>query len=325
MKFQVLLLLFGSALLFTGVWGISSPSNASQAERLFSRATPDDFMGNEGCESCHEEKVAAFAASGHAPFMADPKLPLNKRGCEGCHGPGEIHQAEEDAEVIAFRKMTPKESSAACMRCHAETMSPNHWKGTAHARADVSCVSCHQIHPDSESGFEAHAVNKGGVKDARTVAFVAKKDPRALLKADEATVCGQCHTTAVSQFRLAHRHPVPEGRMACSDCHSVHPSKASKLDDDALKGKCVTCHTEKAGPFVYEHDPVAGFTGDGCVECHKPHGANNPKMLVATTRGLCSQCHSEKLSGHYPGRSCWSAGCHVASHGSNNDPRLLRP
>jgi predicted CXXCH cytochrome family protein len=113
--------------------------------------------------------------------------------------------------------------------------------------------------------------------------------------------------------------------MVCSDCHSPHPTKASKVKVDAFKGVCVTCHLEKAGPFIFEHDPVAGFTGSGCQECHKPHGTNNPKMLNSVTRGLCAKCHTDKLATHFPGQTCWTAGCHVASHGSNTSPVFLDP
>ncbi len=329
MKFQVLFLALGIAMISLGFSGNMQSKNgtaplakgASQAEKLFARATPDDYMNEEGCAECHGSITKNFPASPHASLVSDEKLPLSKRGCQGCHGPGRIHQADDNAEVISFTKMSPKESSAACLRCHEKTMKSSHWKNTDHARADLACVSCHQIHTDTDNGL-GHSAKK---KDPRTPLFVATVDPKLMLKADEPTLCGSCHPGALANFRGTSHHPVPEGRMACSDCHTAHPSKDSKVNNDAIKGKCVTCHTEKAGPFLYEHDPVAGFTGDGCQECHRPHGSNNPKMLNSVTRGLCAQCHTDKLGSHYPGQTCWTAGCHVASHGSNSDPRFLNP
>ncbi len=321
MKFQALFLAVGIAMLSLGFSGTLQSKSGSQAEKLFARAKPDDFMNEEACAECHAGKAKNFPASPHASLVSDEKLPPEKRGCQGCHGPGRIHQAEKNAEVISFTKMSPKESSAACLRCHEKTMAPSHWKRTEHARADLSCVSCHQIHTDSDNGL-AHATNK---KDPRTPIFAAKVNPKLMLKADEPTLCGSCHPATLGEFRGANHHPVPEGRIACSDCHATHPTKDSKVNHDALKGKCVSCHTEKAGPFLYEHDPVAGFTGNGCQECHKPHGTNNAKMLNSVTRGLCAQCHTDKLAQHYPGQTCWTAGCHVASHGSNSDPRFLKP
>ncbi|HXH59791.1 MAG TPA: cytochrome c3 family protein [Fimbriimonadaceae bacterium] len=304
-----------------GFVGATQSTGKSQADRLFARAQADDYMGsNAGCMECHPDKVEHFSESPHAAFMSDPNLPPDKSGCQGCHGPGNIHVADENAEVISFTKMSPKESSAACLRCHEKTMDKNQWHRTDHARADVACVSCHQIHSDTETDLG----KKVKSKDPRSALFAAKPDPKSMLKADEETLCGSCHPAVTAEFRGAHRHPVPEGRMVCSDCHSPHPSKANTVRQDALKKNCVTCHTEKAGPFIFEHDPVAGNIGDGCVECHRPHGTNNPRLLISVTRGLCAQCHTDKLAGHHPGQTCWNAGCHVATHGSNTDPRFLQ-
>lgn len=325
MKVQALLLSIGLALLTYGFTTAGPKGPVSQADKLFARATKDDYMGNEACAECHEKASKGFNQSAHAAFVSDPKLPLDERGCEGCHGPGKIHQAENGAEVISFRAMSPKESSAACLRCHGETLNPNHWKRNAHAQADLSCVSCHQIHTNSDPGFEAHKLQKGNAEDTRRAVFAAAADPKAMLKADEITLCGQCHQPEVGEFRLATHHPVPEGAMVCSDCHSLHPTAGAKANHTATKSDCVKCHTEMTGPFIYEHDPVAGNSSDGCRECHRPHGSNNPKMLNTTSRGLCAQCHTDKLATHYPNQTCWSAGCHVANHGSNTDPRFLQP
>lgn len=321
MKIQLVILAAGIALLSFGFVGAQKPGQ-SQAEKLFARAKPDDFMGDSGCAGCHEAYAASFAESAHAAVVSNPHLPADKRGCEGCHGPGGIHQADENAENISFRKMTPKESSAACLRCHSKTLASNHWNSTDHARADLSCVSCHQIHPNSDPALGS--LNRGNTKP-QNLLLVAKRDPKSLLRADENALCGSCHPAVLGEFRNVNHHPVPEGRVVCSDCHSPHPTKGDKAIKDTAKGKCVTCHTEMAGPFVYEHDPVSGHSGDGCQECHKPHGSGNPKMLNSITRGLCAQCHTEKISAHYPGKTCWQAGCHVANHGSNTDPRFLKP
>lgn len=326
MRGYTLAMLLGVAALSMGMANLDRRDlKSSQAERLFARATEDDYMGDLGCVSCHESKTLNFVASPHAAPMSDLNLPLNRRGCEGCHGPGNIHQAEENDEVLDFRAMTPKESSAACMRCHEKTLSANHWGRTEHARANLSCVSCHQIHTDTDPAWEKQSLKKGQNKDPRRTVQVARFEPKSLLKAEESVLCGQCHAPQVAEFRQPSHHPIPEARMACSDCHSPHPTKALKTSKDMARGQCVTCHVEYAGPFVFEHDPVAGHTGDGCMECHKPHGSAFGKMLNSRTRGLCAQCHTEKLGKHFPGQSCWNAGCHVASHGSNSDPKFLKP
>lgn len=332
MKFAQIVFALGIVLLVMG--GVEANQGAkgkfiavkdSQAAKLFARAKEDDFMGSDGCKDCHSSQAESFPASGHAAFMHDPKAPLNKQGCEGCHGPGFIHQAEENAEVIAFRKMSPAESSAACLRCHETSLPETHWKRTEHANADLSCVSCHQIHPDSKPNFVPGSTAAQRARDPKQPLVITQAAKKALLMADEATLCGQCHAPTVAQFQMSSHHPIPEGQMVCSDCHSVHPAKMQKARLTLEKGTCLTCHTEFAGPFAFEHDPVAGHTGEGCVECHKPHGSNNPKMLSSFSRGVCAQCHTEKLVSHYPGRTCWTAGCHVAQHGSNSSPNFLEP
>ena len=337
MKIQAIVLSLGIAgLVFGAVQSGKSPQATAkqvkpdaaitQINQKFVEAKPEDYIGDAACVECHTTKSHRFNESPHFAPMTDSKLPLSQRGCEGCHGPGKAHQDNPDVEVISFGKLSPKDSSAACLRCHGQTMDNSHWKHTDHAKANLSCVTCHQVHPDTDLTLETGAPNHGKAQSPISIVHIAKQPEKQLmLKADEVTLCGQCHQPELAKFRLNFHHPVPEGQLVCSDCHSVHPSKASQVRQSPFKSKCVTCHADKAGPFVYEHDPVAGFGGSGCDECHSPHGSQNPAMLLFRTRGLCAQCHSDKLATHHPGQTCWSAGCHVAPHGSNTDARFLRP
>lgn len=332
MKIQAIVLGIGIAGLVFGAMqnGKSGAAKAAadkpekaiaQINQRFTQASPDDYIGDEACAECHSTKNHSFNGSAHAAFVSDAKLPLEKRGCEGCHGPAKAHKENPEVEVISFTKLSPKDSAAACLRCHQQTLDASHWKNTDHAKANIACVTCHQVHPDTEKALESGSINRGKTQDPRNVVRFAKQPEKQLmLKADEPTLCGQCHQTQLAQFRLNFHHPVPEGQIVCSDCHSVHPTKAGQSKQTPFKSKCVTCHQDKAGPFVYEHDPVAGFGGSGCNECHTPHGSQNPYMLLSRGRGLCAQCHSDKLANHHPGETCWSAGCHVAPHGSNSDP-----
>jgi predicted CXXCH cytochrome family protein len=298
---------------------VQSKGPQSLPNTLFSQAKHEDFLGDKKCAECHEDTSASFPKSGHAIYMHAPGLSEDKQGCEACHGPGANHIREKDPQVISYSKISAKEVSDACLRCHADMIKAPHWASTAHARSNVSCVSCHQIHPKEES-FGAPAGDKALVKKP---VFAAVKTTGKLLKSDEATLCNECHKTEVSQFRLSSHHPVPEGRLVCSDCHSIHPSSKDRLKVHTTKEKCVTCHSDKAGPFAFEHDPVAGWTGGGCGECHRSHGTNNPSLLKSFSRGMCSQCHTDKAANHFLGRTCWSAGCHVAIHGSNTDRRFF--
>ncbi len=314
---------------------------------LFAEAEEGDFANDKTCTNCHRTSVETFNRSPHASFMQDPSAPVNKHGCQACHGPGPRHVAHRKekeglfANVISFTNAKPAEVSAACLRCHGDTITESHWKLTDHARAGVTCTSCHQIHQVDRLGkteihHDAQNEKLDGVGSIEKVNTVPKRDapttllyenvadPKMMLKGDEPSLCGNCHRRQMAEFRQNFHHPVPEGRMVCSDCHDVHSNRNGRKQVQTSKQSCVSCHAEVAGPFVYEHDPVSSSSGEGCLECHRPHGSSNPKMLNAFSRGLCTQCHSDKSVNHNPGRSCFDSGCHSAVHGSNHDPLLLR-
>jgi predicted CXXCH cytochrome family protein len=314
---------------------------------LFAEAEEGDFANDKTCTNCHRTSVDSFSRSPHAVFMKDPKLPVDKQGCQACHGPGPRHVAHRKPEeglyenVISFTHAKPAEIAAACLRCHADTITESHWKLAAHARAGVSCTTCHQIHQVDRLGVDEikHSSPDEKLDGAGSIdriittpksafptsqAYENVADPKVMLKADEPTLCGKCHRRQLAEFRHNFHHPVPEGRMVCSDCHNVHSNRDDRKTVRTAKQSCITCHAEVAGPFVYEHDPVSDMTGEGCLECHRPHGSQNPKMLNAFSRGLCTQCHTDKAVNHNPGRTCWDSGCHSAVHGSNHDPLLLQ-
>ena len=133
------------------------------------------------------------------------------------------------------------------------------------------------------------------------------------------------------------RHPVREGKMSCSDCHSPHGSPAPKqLVRVTVNETCYTCHMEKRGPFINNHQPVS----EDCGICHNPHGTTAPNLLKSRPPFLCQECHeatrhvSTDGSGGLPialasglnnggrgqmgtvGRGC--VNCHTNIHGSNS-------
>lgn len=311
----------------------AAPKKAPFPVALHAGAAAEDYLGEKTCGGCHPAYLESFEASPHAQYVRDSKLPVDHRGCESCHGPGKNHLENQEEGELQKHIFAPSKASAAdvnamCLRCHSRTMSESHWKKTAHARGDMSCRSCHFIHKDAKQSDPAARATRDA-QSIRKPTAVAVKETQHLLKDHEADLCGSCHKADIAQFRQPYHHPVPEGRMTCSDCHEPHPTRTSLRKGSMRVGLknptqvCATCHREVAGPFVYQHDPVTGASGDGCVECHKPHGATNPKMLGAFSRGLCNQCHTDKNATHYPGQTCWASGCHAALHGSNRDPNLL--
>ncbi len=107
-------------------------------------------------------------------------------------------------------------------------------------------------------------------------------------------MCYTCHKEQRVQMSKPSHHPVPEGKMKCSDCHNVHGSIGPKLAKrDSTNDTCFTCHAEKRGPFVHQHEPVV----EDCSNCHNPHGSTVAAMLTTRPPVLCQQCHTPHVAG----------------------------
>lgn len=180
----------------------------------------------------------------------------------------------------------------------------------------TGCESCHgpgSKHVEAGGGLGASIVNPN-------------RDPDA---------CYVCHQDIHAAFSLPAHHPVPEGRIACSQCHDPHgfeirqPSKGLAMARQ--NESCTQCHRDQTRPFLYEHAAMR----EGCTVCHSPHGSVNQKLLVQNDANLCLKCHSQlqfKTGSIMVGKqdhaqlirmgTCWSSGCHTAVHGSNVNPKL---
>ena len=160
----------------------------------------------------------------------------------------------------------------------------------------MSCSNCHKLHKSSRQKVKGAEINRQ---------------------------CLSCHTDIKSRFSMTSRHPVPEGRMLCTDCHephgSQHPSGLKALDQ---KGLCLNCHGQLIGPFTWEHADVT----DECTACHTPHGSVFPDMLTVQEPFLCLQCHSGHSDPGNPGSPSAEVkaafytrctNCHSQIHGSD--------
>lgn len=291
-----------SLVMFLLLSGTSIAPVAAQQEE----APPGgDFVGADICAECHEEKFDQILPSKHAQ-MNDPRTPFAKEGCETCHGRGETHALSEGEEyegLVIYSKdsdVPPEDQNARCLSCHQDT-GRMHWQGSAHESADLLCTSCHLIHqPD-------------GV----------------LHKAREMDVCTTCHVRVRADIYKAYAHPIRQGQLTCSDCHSPHGSTTDKaLNRLTLNQQCYSCHAEKRGPFLWEHEPAA----EDCSSCHYPHGSNNPALLVRRGPMLCKECHQVTgFGGHINAKRDWGPtgnlrfqvaancqNCHSQVHGSNH-------
>lgn len=262
------------------------------------------------CIACHSRENETFAHTIHAlgmnvAYAADPAAPT----CEACHGPGSRHAQHptEAGAIIAFTHNggTPADVQAAtCLACHAGGPR-DHWLGSVHERNELSCSDCHN--PMGKFSTEG---------------LMAKQSIN--------ETCATCHKDIRQQFNRRSHMPLPEGQMACVDCHNPHGTlNAALLKTDTVNETCYQCHAEKRGPFLFEHAPVR----DSCLNCHTPHGSNQHALLVAPIPMLCQQCHTHinhpndltttagLMTGTAPDWRVMSRGCincHAQVHGSNS-------
>jgi len=138
---------------------------------------------------------------------------------------------------------------------------------------------------------------------------------------DSTRLCASCHPAVVAELGLPSHHPVKEGMLDCTDCHTPHDERVSGLG--ARTAQCSGCHQEVMGPWIYEHPPVT----EDCGYCHVPHGATTDDLLEVSQPAACISCHTLAESGavHDPWAFTTSCtDCHGAVHGSFTDPHLRR-
>ncbi len=250
-------------------------------------------VGDEMCLVCHDT------------YTSVKRTPHASVECEACHGAGSLHVEAGGGMDLSFKNKDFSWVKDQCQDCHRQAPHLSNFSRSAHARAMVSCTSCHQAHPEqARAGMLTQA----------------QKD-----------LCASCHQASVAQFRKPFHHPVMEGAMTCSSCHTPH-SEGQRRVAFGTEIECASCHTDKKGPFVFEH---ASLEVNGCEICHQPHGSVNPKMLTRSqVRLVCLRCHSASAgtAGSQPFafhdlrsprfRECTV--CHRAIHGSNVSSSFLR-
>lgn len=264
------------------------------------------LRGDAKCTACHnQDTTASVLTIGQTKHgvRADGRTPT----CTSCHGASERHMAEQggvkpDIIFAKVGKTGSEEQAGACLACHKNDDKRMHWSGSLHQTNDVTCSSCHTVH--------------------------APKDP-VLSKATQTQACYSCHKEQRAQMKRISRHPVEEGKVACSSCHNPHGGTGpANLVEASVNETCYNCHAEKRGPFLIEHPPAR----EDCTTCHQPHGSNNAPLLKARTPWLCQSCHFAQFhpSTAYSGaqvppngiaqqllaKNCMN--CHQQVHGSNH-------
>ena len=272
---------------------------------------PAKVEAGPACADCHDE-AKFFAGNPHQRgYLAAHEGAGGNAVCATCHGDGTKHmEAEGDKTLIVG--LRGRSGAAQCATCHKQSAEHSSFTTGVHAPSEaVNCLSCHSIH-------------KSDQKQA------------SLLRSDPTKLCATCHQDAASQFRTyPYAHRLKEGALSCVSCHDPHGRSAKHATRETRAGEpgCVSCHAEVRGPFVFPH--VNGVAGD-CTSCHIPHGSSYPHQLQrATIAQQCLECHSTLSAGTLGSqppsfhnitlprfKNCTT--CHVAVHGSQRSPQLLK-
>lgn len=337
-KFKAVLLLAFSLLMIGWVVAgrystVSSGSVEETGTPGGGKYNPDDYVGSETCQACHEDQFKAFSGTKHAKLAEVKSWKDKAQGCESCHGPGKQHVegAGDKTKIISFQNKNSKQISESCMTCHSGKESHNNFRRGEHWRNDVGCTDCHSAHGSALGNSHADSITFPGETTKQNPGVATA----AMLKQSEPQLCMSCHTETKAQFAKPFHHKVMEGAMKCTSCHNAHGGFEAKQTTLAVgsDASCVKCHSNKQGPFAFEHAPLKT---EGCAACHTPHGSANPKMLNrSSVRQLCMECHSA-ISDQVetPGTPSFHnqtnvryqncTVCHTAIHGSNSSAVFMR-
>jgi DmsE family decaheme c-type cytochrome len=170
-----------------------------------------------------------------------------------------------------------------CAACHGELVADFH--GTPHgARTeDDEASGCRSCHGDPATHLAAPA------EPGSLLAF--DDEPSATINA----ACGSCHADA----HTARANPHSQAGLACTDCHSIHPSSAAEIAlpaefdrVDAASATCFECHQETFSQFSFNERHRLQEGSVSCTSCHDPHAPASSGHLGAFGQRVCAECHA---------------------------------
>jgi predicted CXXCH cytochrome family protein len=286
-------------------------------------APAGQYAGEATCALCHAAVATKFASNPHSELA----LLHNGKGvtCESCHGPGQAHVASggDPTKIRQLDRLSAKQLDATCLSCHASAH-PNFLRSD-HAKADVSCSSCHSIHGPVAAAVPAPPAEAAA--PAASDAAPAVGPAPAAVVAPIAVVATKKTSVSTRFFGVlkpdASAHDPLQWNTASLDVPGANPNllKASQPQ------LCYSCHVDIKPAFSqpFHHKVNEGLMK--CTDCHDSHGTfrNNQLRSTADQNMICTKCHTETrgpfVFEHAAVKAEGCLSCH-SPHGSQN-ARLL--
>ncbi|HMB54153.1 MAG TPA: cytochrome c3 family protein [Thermoanaerobaculia bacterium] len=316
-----LLVVLAVAMLGFGLAAGLPPASAQEADEAMAQGSmgddammaDDDLVVDvELCAACHDDVVTGFAGGPHSALDRegmDERYDISI-SCSACHGDATTHVEEGGGlgNIFSFNAEVPHTVQAGkCMECHGD--SHPGFPRSPHAKAGLSCQSCHGIH-NNDGGWAMLAGDAGIPSPMESIG-------------SSSAVCSECHGAVFTQFEFNERHRLREGILDCQSCHDPHDAQPIAQLGGFKQQACVDCHGDKGGPFVFEH---GSSRVEGCVACHTPHGSPNRHMLkFQSVAELCFSCHAAVPGFHARfSLETQCTNCHSSIHGSNFHEAFLK-
>lgn len=128
---------------------VLAASGDAMAPASAPKLPPPHYVGTVYCYACHQELALAFARTKMGRlFLVKPRNELERKGCEGCHGPASDHAESGGglgvggmAEFRIDHGQTIERNNQVCLECHDEAF----WHGRLHGMRRMACFDCHVV------------------------------------------------------------------------------------------------------------------------------------------------------------------------------------
>ena len=108
----------------------AKPQEAAKEAQAPAPAESSGYVGWDTCATCHSDEADQFK-KGPMSVILTEKYPIQQRGCEACHGPGQAHvDAVSNGDpnfrdlIYSFARHTPLENAIRCLQSSHSVVAP---------------------------------------------------------------------------------------------------------------------------------------------------------------------------------------------------------